>query len=99
MAITSDNDADATVPAVVTIRVPSGADGDLVTDAEERLSRAEGIADVTIDELYDIDPRLSATVVTVGVVVQPTTALTEAELRERLADGPGLSSVERIGKM
>lgn len=63
MAITSDNDPESTTAAVVTIRIPCGADSGLVTDAEERLSRAEGVADVTLDELHSIDPKLSATVI------------------------------------
>lgn len=94
MAITSDNDPEPTTTAVVTIRIPCGADSDLVTDAEKRLSRAEGIDAVTIDELHDIEPNLSATVVTVGITLRRTTAMTDAEVRCRLAEVPGLESIE-----
>jgi len=59
----------ATTTAVVTIRNPCGTDGDLLTGAEERLKQAAGITEVTIDELYTIDPKLSATVITIGVTV------------------------------
>jgi hypothetical protein len=96
MVLTNDNDPVATTTAVVTIRIPCGADGDLVTDAEERISQAAGIADVTIDELYSINPKLSATVVTVGVTMRLTTPMTDTEIRERLADVPGLESIDRI---
>lgn len=96
MALTNDNDPVATTTAVVTIRIPCGADGDLVTDAEERLSQAAGITDVTIDELYSIDPKLSATVVTVCVTMKFTTPTTDTEIRKHLADVPGLESVDRL---
>ncbi|WP_336330589.1 hypothetical protein [Haloarcula sp. CGMCC 1.2071] len=96
MAITSDNDPEPTTTAVVTIRIPCSADSDIVTDAEERLSRAEGIDAVTIDKLRSLDPKLSATVVTVGITLRWTTAMTDAEVRCRLADVPGLESIERI---
>lgn len=96
MATTSDNDPEATMTAVVTIRIPCGADSDLVTDAEERLSRAEGIGDVTIERLYSIEPQLSATIITVGVTLQWTTTIADAEVRARLADVSGLESIKRI---
>lgn len=96
MAITSDNDPESTITAVVTIRIPCGADGDLVTDAEERLSGAEGVGDVTIDGLYSIEPQLSATIITVGVTLQWTTTIADAEVRARLADVSGLESIKRI---
>ena len=96
MALTSDNDPVATTTAVVTIRIPCGADGDLVTDAGERLLQAAGAADVTIDELYSIDPKLSATIITVGVTMEFTTPMTDTEIRKHLADVPGLESVDRL---
>jgi hypothetical protein len=96
MTITSDNDPEPTRTAVVTIRIPCGADSDLVTDAEERLSRAENIDAVAVDELHGIDPKLSATVVTVGITLRWTAATTDAQVRRRLAEVPGLESIERI---
>ena len=96
MAITSDNDTEPTTAAVVTIRIPCGADRDIVTDAEERLSRGEGIDGVSIDELRSLDPKLSATVVTVGITLRWTAAMTDAEVRNRLAEVPGLESIEQI---
>ena len=93
MATTSDNDPESITTAVVTIRIPCGTNSDLVTDATERLLRAEGVADVTVDELQGIEPQLSATIITVGVTLHWTTRITDTEVRARLADVPGLESV------
>jgi hypothetical protein len=98
MAITSDSDPELTTTAVVTIRIPCGADSDIVTDAEERLSRAEGIDTVTIDELRSLNPNLSATVVIVGITLRWTTAMTDAEVRSRLAEVSGLESIEQTNR-
>ena len=96
MTITSDTDRGPTTTGVVTIRIPCGTDSDLVIDAEERLSRAENIDAVAVDELHGIDPKLSATVLTVGVTLRWTAATTDAQVRRRLAEVPGLESIERI---
>ena len=98
MAITSDSDPELTTTAVVTLRLPCGADSDIVTDAEERLSRAEGIDTVTIDELRSLNPNLSATVVIVGITLRWTTAMTDAEVRSRLAEVSGLESIEQTNR-
>ncbi|OSP05548.1 hypothetical protein B9H04_08840 [Halorubrum ezzemoulense DSM 17463] len=97
MAITSDNDPEPTTTAVVTIRIPCDTDSDLVTNAEERLSRAEDIDTVTIDDLHGIAPKLSATTITVGITIRWTTTMTDAQVRRRLAEVPGLESIKRIG--
>jgi len=97
MAISSDNDPEPTTTAVVTIRIPCGADGDLVTDAEERISRPEDIDAVTVDDLHGIAPKLSATTITVGITIRWTTTMTDAQVRRQLAEVPGLESLERIG--
>ncbi|WP_340101767.1 hypothetical protein [Salinibaculum salinum] len=97
MAVPNTTDPESTTIAIVTIRIPCGADGDLVTDAEKRLSRTETIDDVTIDELNSIEPRLSATLITVEITVRWATAIGEEEIRNRLADVSGLELVRRIG--
>ena len=97
MAVTNTNDSASTTTAVVTIRVPCGADGDLVTDAEKRLSRMEDVAAVTIDELHSIDPKLSATVTTVEVTLRWTAIMTDEKISERLAKVSGVESIQRIG--
>jgi hypothetical protein len=96
MTLTSDNGAAATTTAVVTIRIPCGADSDLVTDAEERLAQAAGVSGVTIDELNSLDPKLSATVITISVTMRLTTPMADTEVREELAGVPGLESVDRL---
>ena len=97
MAISNDNDPKPPTTAVVTIRIPCGADSDLVTDAEERLSRPGDIDTVTIDDLHGIAPKLSATTITVGITIRWTTTMTDAQVRRRLAEVPGLESIKRIG--
>jgi hypothetical protein len=97
MAISSNNDPEPTTTAVVTIRIPCGADSKLVTDAEKRLSQAENTDTVTVDDLHGIKPKLSATAITVGITLRWTTTMTDAQVRRRLAEVPGLESIERIG--
>jgi hypothetical protein len=97
MAITSDNNPEPTTTAVVTIRIPCGADSDLVTDAEKRLSRTEDIDTITVDELHGIEPNLSATTITVGITIRWTTTMTDAQVRRQLGEVPGLESMDRIG--
>lgn len=96
MESTSDTDPEPTATAVVTIRIPCGADSDLVTDAEERLSRAENIDAVTVDRLRGIDPQLSATTVTVSITLHSTTTMTDTDVKRRLAEVLGLESIGRI---
>ncbi|WP_143085770.1 hypothetical protein [Halogranum rubrum] len=93
MATTSTNNFDITTTADVTIRIPCRTGSDLVTETKKRLSRAEGVAGVTIDELHSLDPKLSATHVTVGVTIQWTTRITDTDAKTRLANVPGLESV------
>lgn len=46
--------------------------------------------------MYSIAPKLSATVVTVGVTMEFTTPTIDTEIREHFADVPGLESIDRI---
>ena len=97
MALPNTTDPAPTTIAIVTIRIPCGADGNLVTDAEQRLSRLKVIDDVTIDELDGIEPQLSATLITVDITVQWATAIGEEDIRDSLAGVSGVESVSRIG--
>ena len=54
----------------VTVRVPNGASGDLTTAATDRLARPDEVGSVTLEGLRDIEPGLSATVVTARVSVE-----------------------------
>jgi hypothetical protein len=96
MAITSD-DPEPTTTAVVTIRIPCDTDSDLVTDAEDRLAWAEDVDTVTIDGLYGIAPKLSATAITIGITIRWITTTTDIEVKRRLAEVPGLESIARRG--
>jgi len=90
MAITSDNDTRQTTTLVVTVRVPNGADGDLTTNAERRLSRIDGILAVTVEELRDLQPSLSATNVTVRVRVETDEVRTTQTIEDTLAGQTGV---------
>lgn len=92
MAITSDDETRQTNEAVVSVRIPHGADGDLASEAEQRLVRADGVTDVTVEGLRGLEPGLSATVVTVEVTVDarsdPRVALEEVTGVETRVDVP-----------
>jgi hypothetical protein len=92
MTLTTENESTAT--AIVTVRVPRDSETDLATDAEARLARVDGVRGVTVDGLRGIEPRLSATAVTVEVTVDRTT--TVADLRERLADSASVDAIESL---
>jgi hypothetical protein len=93
MPTTRDTDPKATTTAVVTLRIPHGTDTDLVTDAEARLSRADYLAGVVIDDIRNLDPQLSATTITVDITLTWTTTMDEHAMRERLTNVPGLESI------
>lgn len=80
--------------AVVAVRIPHGSDGGLATDAERRLARLDGVRDVTVDELRGLQPRLSATVATVGVAIDST--VSDAELRDRFGASADVDAIERL---
>ncbi len=71
MTLTNDTETNQTT-MTVTVRVPNGTDGDLLTDAERRLSRADGVSGVTAGEIKQLQPGLSATDVTVEVTIETT---------------------------
>ena len=96
MAIPNTTDPAPTTIAVVTIRIPCGAEGNLVVDAEKRLSRLKIIDDVTIDELDSIEPQLSATLITVDITVRWAMAIGEEDIKDRLAGVSGVESVNLI---
>jgi len=93
MAITSDNDTRQTTTLVVTVRVPNGADGDLTTNAEQRLSHADGILAVTVEDLKDLQPGLSATEATLRVTVETTEARTTQSVKDTLAGQTGVEVI------
>jgi hypothetical protein len=94
MALTSDNEIEQTRHVVVTMRIPNGADAPLVADAAHRIERANAVRSVTIEEVRDLEPRLSATIVSLGIRVQVCIGTSNTELNEQLSDVPGLESIE-----
>ncbi|SEP07300.1 hypothetical protein SAMN05216388_103114 [Halorientalis persicus] len=96
MAIT-DTDTEqttTTVTAVLAVRIPDSAGADLATDAEQRLGRIEGVRAVTVDGLRGLEPRFTATLVTVGVTIE--SAASVEDLRERLSDAVCVDSIDRL---
>lgn len=96
MAIT-DTDTEqntTTVTAVLAVRIPDSAGADLATDAEQRLGRVEGVHAVTVDGLRGLEPRFTATLVTVAVTIESGVAV--EDLRERLSDAVCVDTVDRL---
>jgi len=92
-ALTSDTETRQTT-MTATVRVPNGADGDLTTNAQRRLSRAEGVLAVTVEELRELQPGLSATDVTVRVTVETDGAPGERPVGEALSALTGVEIVD-----
>jgi len=90
MAITSDNETQQTTTVVVTVRVPNGADGDLTTNAQRRLSRVNGILAVTVEDLQELQPGLSATEATVRVTIETAEDRTTQSVEDTLAGQTGV---------
>jgi hypothetical protein len=90
MKLTSD-ETESTATAIVAVRVPRDSSNDITTAAERRIARADGVTEVTVDGLRGIEPRLSATIVTVAVAIRTTdsTAITD-----RLTEMHGIESVD-----
>lgn len=94
MTITSDTETRQTNDVVVSVRIPNGTDGDLTTEAERRLSRADGVVDVAVEGLRGLEPGLSATVVTVAVTVEFDRGADGVAMPEALGE---LTGVEMVG--
>jgi hypothetical protein len=89
MAITSDTETRQTT-MVVTVRVPNGADADLTTNAERRLSRVDSILAVTVEELKELQPGLSATEATVRVTIETAETRTAQAVEDTFAGQTGV---------
>lgn len=97
MAITTGTTTSTQTTAIVAVRIPRGSDTGLATAAERRLAAIEGVHEVTIADFRDIEPQLSATVVTVGVSIDSTVPV--AELRDRFAASTSIDAIERLDEM
>lgn len=94
MSITTERHESTRVDATVSVRVPDNADGDLATDAQRRLSTVDAVQDAEVDGFRGIDPRLSATVVTVVAAIETSGSV--HDLREALTDTVGVEHVKHL---
>lgn len=92
--VRSTENTDSTATAITTVRAPRDSGADLATAVRQRLGRIDGVTEVTVDGLRDIEPRLSATAVTVAVTIDTSVAV--AELRDRLADTASVEAIEHL---
>jgi hypothetical protein len=94
MAITTGTTESTPTTGIVAVRIPRGSDAGLATDAERRLTAIEGVHEISIGDLRDLEPQLSATVVTVEVSIDSTVPI--AELRDRFAASTSIDAIERL---
>jgi hypothetical protein len=94
MKLTSD-ETESTATAIVAVRVPRDSGDDITTAAERRIARADGVTEVTVDGLRGMEPRLSATIVTVAVTIQTSDSTAIVEL---LTEVHGIESVDYTEK-
>lgn len=95
MTATRHRDPATTFQAVVTVRVPQRDGDDLTTSASRRLEAPSDVEGVDVVEMRDLDPTLSATVVTLAVEVRAPT-LDRATVEQRLDNAPGTEGVEQL---
>lgn len=94
MAITHETTESTQTTAIVAVRIPRGSDAGLATDVERRIERIEGVHEVAVEDFRGIEPRLSATVVTITVSIDSTVPV--AELRDRFAASTSIDAIERL---
>ncbi|MHB9287223.1 hypothetical protein ACKVMT_09310 [Halobacteriales archaeon Cl-PHB] len=82
--------------AVVAVRVPCDGGDDLATAASHRLERRATVETATIDDLRDLKPSLSATVVTVSVRVRIVEETDRSTVEQHLEAAPGVERVDGV---
>ena len=97
MAITTETTTSTQTTGIVAVRIPRGTDAGLATDVERRLAAIEGVREVIVEDFHGLEPRLSATVVTVEVSIDSTVSV--AELRDRFAASTSIDAIERFDEM
>lgn len=83
-----------TVSAVVAVRIPDGSDVPLTIDARRRIKEIDGVRAATVDGIEGLDPRLSATVVTIAVIIGGAASV--GELRERLTGTVCIETIHQL---
>jgi len=98
MAITDDKTdrQTTTVAAIFAVRIPDAVGDDLMTDVERRVSRIDGVESVSIDAFRDLEPQLSATVVTVDLTVENTVYVDE--LCDRFTAAVCIDALEHLSQ-
>jgi acetolactate synthase regulatory subunit len=94
MAITNwrSDSSVATLTVVVAVRIPDATNNALVTEAGRRLGSIEGIRAVDVNGIQGLDPRLSATVITVTATVE--SPLDPDELRTQVSATVCVESID-----
>ena len=90
----TDKNRVVTTTVDVTIRIPDLAIEGLVDEAEARLGDIDGIHAITVADVRGVNPRLSATLVTVTGRIEHTVSVDE--LRERLAATVCIETINRL---
>lgn len=85
------DETESTATAIVAVRVPRDLRDDVMTATERRIARADGVTEMTVDGLRGIEPRLSATIVTVAVTIQTSDS---TAIVDRLTEMHGIESVD-----
>lgn len=97
MAITTQSTESTQITATVSVRVSQNTENNLITAATQRLSALDAVSDADVTGLDGIDPRLSATVVTVTAVFD--TDATVPELQDTLSETVAIEAVSNLDRM
>ena len=92
----TDKNRVATTTVDVTIRIPELAIAGLVDEAETRLGGIDGIHAITVADVRGVEPRLSATLVTITAKIEH--AISGDELRERLTATVCIETISELAE-
>lgn len=96
MAITTQSTESTRISATVSVRVSQNTENDLITAAAQRLSALDAVSDAEVTGLDGIDPRLSATIVTVTAVLDTEASVTE--VRDVLSETVAIEDVGDLAR-
>jgi hypothetical protein len=94
MTLTESEPPVTTAAAVVSVRIPDESDVPLTIDAQRRIEEIDGVRAATVDGIEGLDPRLSATVVTIAVTIEGTASV--GELREQLTSTVCIETLHQL---
>lgn len=96
MAITTRQHELTQITATISVRVSQTTEADLITAAQKRLAALDTVSEVEVTGFDAIDPRLSATVVTVTATIDTQTAV--EELREDLSGTVAVEDIDQLNR-